>query len=106
TTFTTTGVELATNQVRRTNAPLQGGGLSEAGDVEAHAQALNPDRATISATVGERAIVELPVRQRNVWSLASTTPGVLTGLNSDIGLSFRGAGQREIQNSLHAHRTK
>ncbi len=37
---------------------------------------------------------------RNVWSLASTTPGVLGGLNSDIGLSFRGAGQREIQNSL------
>ena len=37
---------------------------------------------------------------RNVWSLAATTPGVLGGLNSDIGLSFRGAGQREIQNSL------
>ena len=29
-----------------------------------------------------------------------TTPGVLAGINSDIGLSFRGAGQREIQNSL------
>src|SRR6185295_2942493 len=37
---------------------------------------------------------------RNVWGLASTTPGVLGGLTSDIGLSFRGAGQREIQNSL------
>jgi hypothetical protein len=35
-----------------------------------------------------------------VWNLASTTPGVLGGLNTDIGLSFRGAGQREIQNSL------
>src|SRR5947207_1927368 len=34
------------------------------------------------------------------WTLASTTPGVLGGLSSDIGLSFRGAGQREIQNSL------
>ena len=30
----------------------------------------------------------------------ATTPGVLGGLNSDIGLSFSGAGQREIQNSL------
>ena len=100
TTFTTTGVELATNQVKRTNATLQVGALSEAVSVEAQSQMLNTDRATISATVGERAIVELPVRQRNVWSLASSTPGVLTGLNSDIGLSFRGAGQREIQNSL------
>jgi hypothetical protein len=36
TSFTTTGVELATNQVRRTNATLQVGGLSEAVNVEAH----------------------------------------------------------------------
>jgi hypothetical protein len=68
--------------------------------VEAKAQVLNTDRATISETIGEKAVAELPVINRNVWNLASTTPGVLTGLNSDIGLSFRGAGQREIQNSL------
>ena len=37
---------------------------------------------------------------RNVWSLAQTTPGVLSAGTSDIGQSFRGAGQREIQNSL------
>ena len=61
---------------------------------------LDTDRATVSETIGQRAIVELPLSGRNVWSLASTTPGVLGGLNSDIGLSFRGAGQREIQNSL------
>jgi len=35
-----------------------------------------------------------------VWQLAATTPGVLRGTTTDIGLSFRGAGQREIQNSL------
>ena len=58
------------------------------------------DRAAVSETIGKRAIVELPLSGRNVWSLASTTPGVLGGLNSDIGLSFSGAGQREIQNSL------
>ena len=61
---------------------------------------LNTDSAVVSETIGKRAIVELPLSGRNVWSLASTTPGVLGGLNSDIGLSFRGAGQREIQNSL------
>ena len=69
-------------------------------NVEAQAQVLDTDRATVSETIGERAIVELPLSGRNVWNLASTTPGVLGGLNSDIGLSFRGAGQREIQNSL------
>jgi hypothetical protein len=61
---------------------------------------LDTDRPTVSATINERAVVELPLNGRNVWNLAATTPGVLGGLNSDIGLSFRGAGQREIQNSL------
>jgi hypothetical protein len=99
-TFKATGVEVVTNQVVRTNATLQVGGLNESVNVDASAQVLDTDRATISQTIGEREIVELPLSGRNVWSLASTTPGVLGGLNSDIGLSFRGAGQREIQNSL------
>src|SRR5207237_3054388 len=76
------------------------GGVVESVKVEASAQVLDTDRATISETIGERKVVDLPIIGRNVWSLASTTPGVLGGLNSDIGLSFRGAGQREIQNSL------
>jgi hypothetical protein len=98
--FTATGVEVGTNQVVRTNATLQVGGVTESVNVEGSAQVIDTDRATVSETIGERAIVELPLSGRNVWSLASTTPGVLGGLNSDIGLSFRGAGQREIQNSL------
>ncbi|MGH9374409.1 MAG: carboxypeptidase regulatory-like domain-containing protein, partial [Vicinamibacterales bacterium] len=99
-TFRATGVDVGTNQVVRTNAALQVGGINESVNVEASAQVLDTDSATVSETIGERAIVDLPVSGRNVWSLASTTPGVLTGNNSDIGLSFRGAGQREIQNSL------
>jgi hypothetical protein len=99
-TFKTSGVEVGTNQVARTNVTLEVGALTESVNVEARAQMLDTDRATVSATIGERAIVELPLSGRNVWSLASTTPGVLGGLNTDIGLSFRGAGQREIQNSL------
>jgi len=99
-TFKATGVDVANNQVVRTNAILQVGGINESVNVEAKAQVLNTDSATVSETIGERAIVDLPVSGRNVWSLASTTPGVLGGNNSDIGLSFRGAGQREIQNSL------
>jgi hypothetical protein len=98
--FRATGVEVASNQVVRTNAVMQVGGVNETISVEARAQVLDTDRATVSETIGQRAIVELPLSGRNVWSLASTTPGVLGGLNSDIGLSFRGAGQREIQNSL------
>ena len=99
-TFKTSGVEVATNRVVRTNATLQVGALAETVLVESSAQVLNTDRATVSATISERALVELPSIGRNVWSFASITPGVLGGTNSDIGLSFRGAGQRDIQNSL------
>src|SRR3954465_727475 len=99
-TFKATGVQVAGNQVVRTDAVLKVGGLTEAVNVEARAQVLTTDSAVVSETIGKRAIVELPLNGRNVWSLASTTPGVLAGINSDIGLSFRGAGQPEIQNSL------
>jgi hypothetical protein len=98
--FTAAGVEVASNQVVRTNAVLQVGTVSESVNVQASAPLLDTDSSKISETIGERAVVDLPVSGRNVWSLASTAPGVLGGVTGDIGLSFRGAGQREIQNSL------
>src|SRR5438128_629296 len=94
------GVEVANNQVVRTNVVMKVGQLNESITVVASAPILDTDSAKISETIGARAISELPLNGRNVWSLASTTPGVLTGVNGDIGLNFRGAGQREIQNSL------
>jgi hypothetical protein len=98
--FKSTGIEVANNQVVRTNAVLRLGTLAETITVAASATFLATDSATVSETIGKREVVDLPLSGRNVWNLASTTPGVLAGLNSDIGLSFRGAGQREIQNSL------
>ena len=99
-TFKTTGVEVANNQVVRMNAVMQIGALAESVIVTASAPMLATDSAAVSETIGERAIVELPMSGRNIWSLATATPGVIVGPASDIGLSFRGAGQREIQNSL------
>jgi len=94
------GIEVATNQVVRTNVVMKVGQLSESINVVAASPILDTDSAKISELIDKRAVNELPVSGRNVWTLASTAPGVLGGLNSDIGLSFRGAGQREIQNSL------
>jgi hypothetical protein len=99
-TFKVTGIEVPSNQVVRTNAVLQVGGLTESVSVEASTTFLATDSAAVSETIGKREIVDLPLNGRNVWNMASATPGVLGGVNSDIGLSFRGAGQREIQNSL------
>src|SRR6476659_9439351 len=95
-----TGIEVASNQVVRTNVVMKVGQLNESITVVGASPILDTDSAKISETIGKRAVSDLPLNGRNVWSLASTTPGVLGGLTSDIGLSFRGAGQREIQNSL------
>src|SRR5207247_7221577 len=55
--FKATGVEVATNQVVRTNATLQLGAITDSVTVEAKAQVLDTDRATVSETINERAIV-------------------------------------------------
>ena len=84
----------------RRDAVLEVGALTETVTVEAEATVLATDRAALSQTIDERAVSELPVAGRNVWALAGTTPGVLAGSTSDIGFSFRGAGQRNIQNNM------
>ena len=99
-TFKATNIEVGGNQVVRQDAVLSVGALSETVTVEAANTTLQTDRAAVSQTVEARAVVDLPSSGRNVWQLAATTPGVLRGTTTDIGLSFRGAGQREIQNSL------
>jgi len=94
-TFKGTGIEVATNQIVRSDAVLQVGGMTETVTVAASATLLATENATIAETINERAVEELPLAGRNVWSLAGTTPGVLGGTSS-----FTGAGQRNIQNSL------
>ena len=94
-TFKATGIAVATNQVVRRDAALQVGVMSETITVAAGAAMLSTENATLVETINERAVEELPLSGRNVWSLAGTTPGVLGGTSS-----FTGAGQRNIQNSL------
>src|SRR4029453_11658927 len=99
-TFQVTGFQVAGNQVVRHDALLDVGERTETVTVEGKAVVLATDRAALSQTIDARAVSELPISGRNVWSLASTTPGVLAGNTSDIGFSFRGAGQRSIQNNM------
>ena len=99
-TYQATGIDVAGNQVVRRDAVLEVGALAETVTVEAAAAVLATDRAAVSQTLDTRAVSELPVAGRNIWNLAATTPGVQSGSTSDIGFSFRGAGQRNIQNNM------
>jgi len=94
-TFVATGVSVTTNQIARADAVLRIGEVAESITVAVTALSLVTDSASVKQTISERAVEELPLTGRNVWSLAGTTPGVLGGTGS-----FSGAGQRSIQNSL------
>src|SRR5258706_2264878 len=72
-TFKATGVEVGANQIVRRDAALQIGTLAETVTVAGMAAILTTENATISETIGERAVAELPISGgRNVWSLAGT----------------------------------
>src|SRR5207237_7470301 len=68
-TFRATGVEVATNQVVRTNAVMPVGAVVESVKVEASAQVLDTDGASISETIGDRKVVDVPIIGRTVWCL-------------------------------------
>jgi len=93
----TTGIELTTNQIVRTNAALQVGAVSEEVLVEARAAVLATDQATVSDTIDAQQLTELPSRGRTVWQMAEISPSVQRGTREGTWI---GAGQRDIQNSL------
>src|SRR5207249_6021458 len=64
--FKATGVQVATNQVVRTNATLQVGSMTDAVTIEAKAQVLDTDRATVAETIGQRAIVAAAERAQRL----------------------------------------
>jgi len=94
-TFKASGIQVNTNQVVRTDVVLKIGDITQSVTVEATAAVVTTDDARVAETLSQRTVSDLPLSGRNVWSIASTTPGVLSGTSS-----FIGAGQRNIQNSI------
>jgi hypothetical protein len=94
-TFKASGIKVDTNQIVRNDVTLNVGDVAQSVTVEAAAAVIATDEARVAETLHQRVVAELPISGRNVWSLASTTPGVLAGTSS-----FTGAGQRNIQNSI------
>ena len=70
-----TGIEVANNQVARTNVVVKVGQLNESITVVGSSPILDTDSARISETIGKRAVSDLPLNGRNVWSLASHHTG-------------------------------
>jgi hypothetical protein len=99
-----TGIVVENDEVVRNDISLALGALSQSLTVQANAQPIQTDDATVSEHVNSRAVSELPLNGRDVMRLATTTPGVLQGVKTTTGFppgeDFIGAGAREVENSI------
>jgi hypothetical protein len=92
--FVEIGIPLEAGEVRRVEASLQVGPVSEEVTVVAPLGRLNSDTMTTGQTVTSRLVTELPLNERNYVALAVLAPGVYHRVAADEqgeGLSASGA---------------
>src|SRR5436305_6343187 len=89
------GIGLQLEQETRLNVSLEVGQIDQAVTVEANVPALETTSSTIGAVVNNRAILNLPLDTRNVFSLIYLTPGVSGSIgNNHNSLSYSVNGSR------------
>src|SRR5438552_12770425 len=82
-TVTKTGIQVSINQAIRTDFTLAVGAVTQQVTVEAIATAIKTDDATVSESIGTRAVADLPLSGRDPMRLATMPPGVLLGPKSN-----------------------
>ena len=70
------GVKVNTATVSTVNVAVQAGNVAEEVTIQADAQMVNADSGTISQTITERQLRDLPLNNRSVLDLAVTMPNV------------------------------
>ncbi len=86
--FRNAGVVLRVDENVRADITLEVGQVAESIEVTGQAALIDTRSSQSTATIDDRRIVELPLRNRNVFALAATLPGVLNVRapdNSDLG---------------------
>jgi len=85
--FEQTGIVIAAIQSTRVDATLNPGGLTESFEVTGAAPPVNTNNAEVDTTVEHTLITELPIVNRNVYTLLDITPGVQQNSNQ-VGLGL------------------
>ena len=89
-------VQLSVGGARELNASLALGEISNTIQVTSEAQDVDTDTSTISATVGQRRIVDLPLNGRDWTQLATLQPGV-SNVRSQQSLTSAGGNNRGVR---------
>jgi hypothetical protein len=88
------GIQLAVGQQVRIDLSLAVGEVSESVTVEATVAAIDTSTSTIGKVVSNKAILNLPLNSRNVYSLIYLTPGVAGSIGNNynsMSYSINGA---------------
>jgi hypothetical protein len=98
-------VNISAGDRARVNAKLQVGGTGETVEVEAATPLLQTESSTVSATINQQDVQNLPLSTRNLTSLVQLTPGA----NEASSISGLSSGQRPDDRrqtssfSVHGH---
>jgi len=82
-------IELQVNVPARVDAALELGNVSQSVTVTSEAPAVNTVDAEIGRTVGNTEVTNLPIVNRNVYTLLTLTPGVLSSAFTDTAVGFQ-----------------
>ncbi|HEY2942231.1 MAG TPA: carboxypeptidase-like regulatory domain-containing protein, partial [Vicinamibacteria bacterium] len=93
--FVQTGIVLDVNRSARVDPVLEVGALEETISINADAPLINTAEVSLGRTVGNAEILNLPLVNRDVYSLLSLTPGVEF---TETGNAFGYPGQRTLIN--------
>lgn len=75
----TNDIVVAVEQVIALEVGLKVGDIATTVEVQASAAQISTESSTISTVVGSKAVLDLPLNGRNVFSLATLVPGVIPG---------------------------
>jgi hypothetical protein len=91
---TTPGVLIAAEAVRGLNITLQTGGAQETVNVSASSEALQTENASVSGTITEQQVVDLPAFGRDPYQLVRLTPGVFADSSRQANGNSQGIPQQ------------
>ncbi|MCU1328546.1 MAG: hypothetical protein JWN34_3916 [Bryobacterales bacterium] len=75
----TTGIGIAVEQTVSLNIGMKLGDVATTVEVSASTAQLSTESSTVATTIGQKAVLDLPIQGRNPLSLAALVPGVVTG---------------------------
>jgi hypothetical protein len=84
-TYFMSGIVLSAGDRTRIDVKLETGTVSEKVEVTATTAALQTDSSTVSSTMEEKAVQDLPLNGRNLINAIQVEPGVMAGFSTSAG---------------------